>query len=87
MRAIPSSQVKMLADSAGAVLLDLRNGRYYSLNVVATDVWSGLVDGIARDDLIGRLIQKYEQPADRLSTDIDLYIDRLSEMGLVDVAR
>jgi hypothetical protein len=82
-----ASHVKAITDSSGSVLLDLRSGTYYSLNGVASDFWSGLVDGLAADDMVARISQKYSAPAARVATDLQSFVQHLDAMGLIDGER
>ena len=49
--------------SDGAVLLNLRTKRYYSLNDTGTRIWQLLVEGRAEDEIIGEITREYDVEA------------------------
>lgn len=43
----------------GAVVLDLRSKRYYSLNETGAAIWRLLAGGVARAEMPARLVERY----------------------------
>jgi len=53
-----------------AVILDLRNGRYYTTDGVGAEVWRAASDGIHRDDIVASCCARFPgQPA--VAEDVD----------------
>lgn len=51
--------VSVLLDD-GAVVLDMRSKRYYSLNETGACVWNALEDGASDVDAIVRLVRRFD---------------------------
>lgn len=58
-------EYRLSADAAcadlddGAVVLDLRSKRYYSLNETGAAIWRLLAGGVARAEMPARLVERY----------------------------
>jgi hypothetical protein len=78
-----SDDVSAIIDRDGAIILDTRAGKYYSLNRVAADVWRGIESGQPLDALIADLQSRYDQPPDQIDSDVHALIASLSRLGLV----
>ncbi|GLZ31657.1 hypothetical protein Lesp02_38450 [Lentzea sp. NBRC 105346] len=66
----------------GAVLLDLRSGRYWQLNPSAAMVLRALLDG-GVEDAVRRLTEAYAVPVERARDDAGALLDQLVRAGLV----
>lgn len=44
----------------GAVVLNMRTKRYYSLNETGTVIWRLLEDAVEPPDIVARLVQQYD---------------------------
>lgn len=78
------SHVRFMADSDGAVILDLKKGKYYSLNGVGADIWAELTQGRRGNEILQSLRAKYSVPSDRLEDDLKQFMLGLQEKGLLD---
>ena len=68
-----------------AVLLDLKNERYYGLDDIGTRMWQ-LLDSNGRvDAACARLLQEYEVDETTLKDDLADLINQLAEAGLISV--
>lgn len=65
------------------VLLDIRRGRYYTLNEVGSRVWALLCEGASLAAIVERLGEEYDAPPERLVADTAALIDRLVRQGLI----
>jgi coenzyme PQQ synthesis protein D (PqqD) len=79
--------VRALIDESGAVLLDLKEGRYYSLNVLGTRIWGKLETGMTPCQIIADLQQTYQVSPERLKADVTTFLEGMAEKGLVCVRR
>jgi len=66
-----------------AVLLDLRNGVYFSLNRVGTRVWQ-LIQEVGEMDLVReRLLEEFEVTPAEVDRDLQRLLTELVQRGLV----
>jgi hypothetical protein len=65
------------------VILDVKSGRYFSLNDVGALVWDRLERDCTRHDLVDAVIADYEVDHDEASQDVDELIEQLANAGLV----
>ena len=79
--------VRAMSEAEGAVLLDLREGRYFSINPVGTAIWQQLEQGAERQTILDHLAAQFDAPADRLEKDLDGFVGMLDQKGLIDVRR
>jgi hypothetical protein len=77
--------VRSVIDPDGAVLLDLRAGKYYSLNGVAAEIWVALEAGHTAPEIEARITERFSMPADAVSRDVAGFIRQLESSRLVDV--
>ncbi|MFF4898481.1 lasso peptide biosynthesis PqqD family chaperone [Streptomyces sp. NPDC001068] len=67
----------------GAVLLNLKTGRYFQLNATGSGVLRQLLDGCAPDDIATALADRHKIPSERAENDVRAILDQLSAAGLV----
>jgi hypothetical protein len=78
-----SDDVRSVIDADGAVLLDLRGGRYYSLNGLGAEIWKQIESGRRLPEIEAGLADAYDVPASRLRADIEAFVGELTRMRLV----
>lgn len=81
-----SPDVRSTQSEDGAVLLDIRQGLCFSLNVVGAKVWEKLEasqTGITLSQLVSELAPQFVVPVDQLKTDLEHYLHELEAKGLV----
>ncbi len=81
-----SPEVRTTYSEDGAVLLDINKGLCYSLNPVAARIWVTIETsqgGITFDGIVGALETHFKVPRHQLGGDIDEYLSKLEDMGLV----
>lgn len=78
----PSNIVWNVVDNE-ALLLDIETGEYFSLNPVATEIWTMLSEGQSRDTIAVTLGKKYEIEPEAIAADIDELLNDLSQAGLL----
>jgi len=79
-------QVRSTAHEDGGVLLDLEQGKYFSLNGLGAEIWKKLEAGAALSDIQDHLQSTYAAPPDRIRQDLHRFVQRLQEMGVVVVS-
>jgi coenzyme PQQ synthesis protein D (PqqD) len=75
--------VRAMIDGDGGVLLDLKAGRYYSLNRVGARIWSRAEKGMTPSQILADLQQIYQVPAEQLAADLNTFVRAMEEKGLL----
>ncbi len=81
-----SPSVRATYGPDGCVLLDIKKGLCYSLNVVGARMWLTIdasQTGITLPGIVGALETHFEVPRCELESDAAEYLDKLERMGLV----
>ena len=78
------SYVRSVIDAEGAVLLDIRGGRYFSLNGVAAEIWRQLEAGLTLRDIETHLCGLYDASSETLRCDLAAFVERLASAKLID---
>lgn len=65
------------------VLMDLEQGKYFSLNPVATRIWDLLEGPATVEWLCGRLQEEYEVEAETCVEEVSAYIEDMVKLGLI----
>lgn len=81
-----SDDVSAIMDVDGAILLDTKAGKYYSLNRVAADIWRGIEGGESLDEVARDLASRYGQPPDEVMSDVQTLVASLQRLGIVVIA-
>jgi hypothetical protein len=79
------SDVRSLIDADGAVLLDLRNGTYFSLNNLGADIWRQLEAGEGLTNIQTAIAARYGIASDLVKEDIQAFVADLAQRRLIDV--
>ncbi|MEM1177294.1 MAG: PqqD family protein [Acidobacteriota bacterium] len=75
--------VKAVKEGEGAVLLDLNEGKYFSLNAVAARIWELVAAGAATDEVVSQLTQSYRIDEVSARRDVDRFFDSMRSRGFV----
>ncbi len=81
-----SPDVRSTHSEDGAVLLDIRQGLCFSLNVVGAKVWEKLEasqTGLTLSQLVGELAPVFAVSTDQLRTDLEYYLHELEAKALI----
>ncbi len=81
-----SPHVRSTSTEDGAVLLDIKKGLCYSLNVVGARVWVTIESsqmGITFEGIVDAVETHFKVPRPDLETDIGGYLSQLEAMSLV----
>jgi transglutaminase superfamily protein/coenzyme PQQ synthesis protein D (PqqD) len=81
-----TEHVRSVGGREGAVLLDLRSGKYLALNDVGGRIWQGIERGEPRAAILARLEAEIEAPAGRVREDADTFLSQLLDRGLIRLA-
>jgi len=66
------------------VVLDLRSSTYFKLNGTGALLWDLLREPTSQQDLVEALMSKYGIDEDRATSDVDAFIDSLTQKKLLD---
>jgi hypothetical protein len=81
-----SLDVRSTQSEDGAVLLDIRQGLCFSLNVVGAKVWEKLEarqTGMTLSQLVSELAPHFTVSVDQLKADLQEYLRELEAKGLI----
>jgi hypothetical protein len=65
------------------ILLDLRSGRYYTLNPVSGLIWSALATGASMDAVITRVKEEFDAPDEQVTNDVQELVGSLLSRELI----
>jgi hypothetical protein len=80
----PYSHVLSVADGNDTILLDLKQGRYYSLNEPAGRFWGLLAEGVAPSDACQRVCEEFDEDEDIIRRDLGALLIALNESDLLE---
>jgi hypothetical protein len=79
------SFVEMILDDDGGMLMDTHRGVLFSLNPTGREIWSLLLSGSTREELINSLARKTQMPPGIVVDDIDGFLHDLAQHHLIKV--
>ena len=85
IRPHPEVLVQELPDG-DAVLLHMETEVYFSLDQVGTRMWNALAETGDVELAAAELVEVYEVDDERLRSDLNDLVDRLTEQGLLEVS-
>ncbi len=80
----PDVMFRMVGDEA--VLLNLKTELYLGLDPVGTRMWELLINAASIDDAFKAVLSEYEVQSERLRADMEEFVSKLIEQGLVEVS-
>jgi hypothetical protein len=69
-----------------AIMINLANGIYYSMDKVGGLIWEMLEGGQSLEEMIATIIARYDVSLEQVKTDIEQLVDELLRENLVTVA-
>jgi hypothetical protein len=64
-------------------MMDLDQGKYFSLNPVATRIWDLLENPLTADELCMVLIDEYDVEPERCRIEVEEHLSEMVRLGLV----
>ncbi len=86
MRVGIKGHVRTAVNGDGGVLLDLEQGKYFSLNGIGAEIWKKLQEEVSLPELEQHLRTTYSAPPERIRQDLQTFIQRLQALGVIDVS-
>jgi hypothetical protein len=81
------SDNQIACDMGGeAVILDLKSGTYYGLDVVAARVWSLIEQPLPFSAICDTIMSEYEVDAETCGRDVSAFLDQMKAVGLVEIS-
>jgi hypothetical protein len=65
------------------VMMDIEKGKYFSLNLVATNIWELLEKPISIDGLCKLLMNEYEVDVAQCRKEVEEHLGEMVKLGLV----
>lgn len=78
-----SPDVRTVVDATGAVILDIKRGKYFTLNGTGVEVWTRLEAGLGLGDIVSAIAAARGVDTDRVRLDVDAFVDRLKARHLL----
>lgn len=75
--------LRSLALNPDGFAFDPTTGESYTLNATGLAVLEGLREGLAPDEVVTRLVERFEVSAEEASRDVDDFLDHLRTFRLV----
>jgi len=80
-----TTQARRLSDEDGGIILNLKNGKYYSLNEVGDKICDSLRTSVDLEGLVGNVAEQYLCPPEVVRADVEAFVQQLIACGLVEV--
>ena len=65
------------------VMMDIKRGKYYSLNQVATHIWDMLDQPQSIENICAKLLTEFQVQEEQCYTDVKNYLTEMQKKGLV----
>lgn len=65
------------------VMMDIAQGKYFSLNPVATTIWEFLEQPLTIKDICMKLMEEYEVDSTQCSNEVSEHITEMMKLGLI----
>ena len=65
------------------VMMDMEQGKYFSLNQTATAIWELLEKPLTLEELCDKLTGEYDIDQEQCIEDIKEYLEEMSRLGLI----
>ncbi len=81
---IPDDIIVTELDNNEAILLDMRNKRYYSFNETGLLIFKGIESKSSDDKIIENIMSAYDVTRDRASASVNSLIKRLLSLNIIE---
>jgi Coenzyme PQQ synthesis protein D (PqqD) len=78
-----ADHVRRLSDEDGAVLLNLQNGKYYSLNRLGDCICEALTTGMTQEEVVSLITEKYDGVPDTIHSEVESFVKQLRGCALL----
>jgi hypothetical protein len=81
---IPDDIIVTELDNNEAILLDMRNKRYYSLNETGLVIFKGIESNLNQDKIVEKIMSVYETDQDKTIISVNNIIERLLSFNIIE---
>jgi hypothetical protein len=81
---IPDDIIITELDNNEAILLDMRNKRYYSLNETGLEIFKGIEKGLTKDKIVEYIMSIYEVDYGNANEGVQSLIQRLVSLNIIE---
>lgn len=68
-----------------AVILSLKNGKYYGVNGVGAFIWSSIQEPVTFQDIRSAVMREYDVDEAICQLEVSSFLEKMTEEGLVEV--
>lgn len=68
-----------------AVILSMKNGKYYGVNGVGRSIWKSLLEPLCLDEICGLVMREYEVDDEMCRREVLLFLQRMLAEGLIEI--
>ncbi len=68
-----------------AVILNMKNGKYYGVNSVGASIWAAIQVPISFGDILSALLAEYEVDEEICRQSIATFLEKMAREGLIEV--
>lgn len=65
------------------IMMDLEQGKYFSLNPVATRIWDLLVEPATIEELCSVLTDEFDVSEEQCRVEVSEYLEQMTRLGLI----
>ena len=65
------------------IMMDMEQGKYFSLNSTATAIWELLDKPLSAEELCDRLAEEYEVEKEKCIEDVNAILTEMKNLGLI----
>ena len=81
---IPDDIIVTELDNNEAILLDMRNKHYYSLNETGLAIFKGIESNLTQDGIIDEIMSAYAIDRDKAGNSVKTLIQRLLSLNIIE---
>lgn len=68
-----------------AVVLNMKNGKYYGLNSVGSSIWSVIQDPLTFDDIKDAVLEEFEIDEATCGREVELFLEQMTKEDLLEI--
>lgn len=65
------------------VVLDVEQGKYFSLNPISKRIWEILEEEKSKEELVAILLDEYDVSSEECNRDVEIHLKELKKMKLI----
>lgn len=69
-----------------AVILSVKNGKYYGVNAVGASIWKAIQEPVTFQEIQSSIMQEYDVDQATCQQEISTFLKKMQEEGLVEIS-